>query len=206
MNDTAKPWLRQPENWVQLLTLVGAAVAFALGLGEYREEQRWRRLGLFSEQLHAFEADPAIRNALTALEYREPRICLAAEAAEPGPRCVQVTDSLFVGALAGVVAGRTLSDGEHRLVYGLDRLLTALDRIDYLHREGFLDREVQHPTVDYWVHLVGDRRSSAKPPAVQRALCDYVRYYQYAGALRMVEHYVPPADRVPGCVAAPPAP
>lgn len=198
MSDSDESWLRQPENWVQLLTLVGAAVAFALGLGEYRDEQRWRRLGLFTEQLHAFEADPAIRNALTALEYREPRICLAADA--PEPRCVQVTDSLFAGALAGVMAGRTLSDEEHRLVYGLDRLLTALDRIDYLHGEGFLGREVQHPTVDYWVHLVGDRRSSVKPPAVQRALCEYVRQYGYAGALRMVERYVPAADRVPGCV------
>lgn len=203
MSDTEKPWLRQPETWVQLATLVGATVAFALGLGEYRDEQRWRRLGLFHEQLTAFEGDPAIRNALTALEYREPSICqpeAEGEGALPGPRCVHVTDSLFAGTLSAVMAGRKLSDAEHRVIFGLDRLLTALDRIDYLHREGFLDAEVEHPTVDYWVHLVGDRNGSMKPPEVQRALCEYVRRYAYLGALRLVEHYVPPTDRVPGCI------
>lgn len=207
MSRESRHWYRNPEILIHLLTLVGAAVAFGLGLREYQEEQRWRRLALFNEQMHAFEAEPAIGDALTMLDYREPRICVPAESvADPERRCMQVTDSLMAGALSGVIAGRVLTDQEHHVVYAIDRLLTALDRIDYLYVQGFLGAEVQHPTVAYWIQLVGDRRAATRSPAFKRTLCDYVREFQYAGAMHLVQRYTPAAHRVEGCTPNPSAP
>jgi hypothetical protein len=200
MSSESRPWHRDPENVIRLLTLIGGLLAFWFGLREYREEQRWRRMGLFNEQLQAFEAEPAIQNALLMLDYRAPDVCVPPDAVrDPERRCTQVTDSLIVGALSSLLEGRTLSDPEHQVIYALDRLLTALDRIDYLHEQGFLGAEVQHPTVAYWIQLVGDRRATTKPPAVKRKLCDYVREMKYVGALNLVAQYTPAEHRVQGC-------
>jgi hypothetical protein len=200
MSSEPRPWHRDPENLIRLLTLIGGLVAFWLGLREFREEQRWKRLALFTEQLQAFEAEPAIGNALLMLDYREPVVCVPAESVrDPERRCTQVTDSMIVGALSSLLEGRVLSDQEHQVVYALDRLLTALDRIDYLHEQRFLGDEVQHPTVAYWIQLIGDRRATAKQPAVKRKLCEYVRAMKYVGALNLVAQYTPAEHRVEGC-------
>lgn len=207
MSSESRLWYRNPEILIHLLTLVGAAVAFGLGLREYQEEQRWRRLALFNEQMHAFEAEPAIGNALTMLDYRQPHICVPAESVpDPERRCMQVTDSLMAGALSAVMQGRVLTDQEHQVVYAMDRLLTALDRIDYLYVQGFLGAEVQHPTVAYWIQLIGDRRASTKSPAFKRTLCDYAREFAYVGALDLVVRYTPAEHRVEGCTPGRPAP
>jgi hypothetical protein len=200
MSSEPRPWHRDPENVIRLLTLVGALVAFVLGLREYRADERWKRLALFNEQLQAFEAEPAIGGALALLDYRDPTICVAAEwVPDPERRCYRATDSLVLGALSGVMEGRVLSDHEYQVVYALDRLLTALDRIDYLHAQGFLGSEVQHPTVAYWIYLISDRRASTRPPAVKQKLCDYVREMEYAGAMHLVTRYTPAGQRVQGC-------
>jgi hypothetical protein len=86
--------------------------------------------------------------------------------------------------------------------YSLDRLLTALDRLDYLQAEGFVAEEVRHPTVAYWISLIGDSRNQAKPPAVRAKLCEYVRFFEYEGTLRLVARYTPPRDRVPQCTVS----
>lgn len=200
MSSESRPWHRDPENVIRLLTLIGGLLAFWFGLREFREEQRWKRLVLFNEQLQAFEAEPAIGNALLMLDYHAPDVCVPAETVrDPEHRCTQVTDSLIVGALSSLLEGRVLSDQEHQVIYALDRLLTALDRIDYLHEQRFLGDEVQHPTVAYWIQLIGDRRATTKPPAVKRKLCDYVREMKYVGALNLVAQYTPAEHRVEGC-------
>jgi hypothetical protein len=200
MSSESRPWHRDPENVIRLLTLGGALVAFAFGLREYREEQRWKRLALFTEQLQAFEAEPAVGAALAMLDYREPHVCVAAEwVPDPERRCFQVTDSLMTSALTSVLERRVLSDHEYQVVYALDRLLTALDRIEYFHGQGFLGPEVRHPTVAYWISLIGDRRATTRPPAVKQKLCDYVREMEYAGALALVTRYTPADQRVQGC-------
>jgi hypothetical protein len=132
------------------------------------------------------------------LEYNQPAICVADQGAD-ATRCFVATDSLVVAALDGSMRNRVLTPDEHAVVYSLDRLLTALDRLDYLQSEGFVAEEVRHPTVAYWISLIGDRRNQAKPPQVRAKLCEYVRYFEYAGALRLVARYTAPADRVPAC-------
>jgi hypothetical protein len=200
MSSEPRPWHRDPENVIRLLTLVGGLLAFWFGLREFREEQRWKRLALFNEQLQAFESEPAIHDALLMLDYHDPDVCVPTEAVrDPQHRCTRVTDSLMVSALSSILEGRVLSEQEHQVVYALDRLLTALDRIEYLRAQGFLGREVQHPTVAYWIQLIGDRRATTRPPAVKRKLCEYVREMEYAGAMHLVTRYTPAEHRVEGC-------
>jgi hypothetical protein len=201
MGDGLRQWLRDPEKLLQLLALVGGLTAFAIGLHEFRQEQRWKRLEYFTGLLGSFEAEPEVRNALQMLEYNQPRVCMPEEAAED-PRCFVATDSLLMSALEGSMHNRVLRPEEHQVVYSLDRLLTALERLDYLQEEGFVAEEARHPTVAYWISLIGDRRNQAKPPAVRAKVCEYVRFFEYAGTLRLVARYTPPRDRVLQCTAS----
>jgi hypothetical protein len=201
MTNGLRQWLRDPERWLSLLTLVGGLAAFGIGLNEYRQEQRWKRLEYFTQLLQSLEAEPELRAALTMLEYNQPRVCAPAESGD-GPRCFVATDSLLIAALDASMRNRVLTPEEHRVVYDVDRLLTALDRLDYLQAQGFVDEEVRHPTIAYWIALVGDRRNLAKPAPVRAKLCEYVRFFEYAGTLRLVSRYTAPRDRVPQCTAS----
>lgn len=198
MTSGLRQWLRDPERWLQLLTLAGGLVAFGLGLNQYRQDQRWKRLEFFTGMLQSVEAEPEVRSALVMLEYNQPRVCAKDEDGEKA-RCFAVTDSLMLSALDGSMRNRVLSPDEHQVIFDLDRLLTALDRIDYLQTEGFADHELHHPTIAYWISLIGDRRNQAKPAPVRAKLCEYVRYFEYAGTLRLVARYTPPRDLVPQC-------
>ncbi|HYH81211.1 MAG TPA: hypothetical protein VEX86_15515 [Longimicrobium sp.] len=195
---TLRQWLRDPEKWLQLLTVVGGLTAFAIGLNEYRQEQRWRRLESFTQLMQSVEAEPEVRGALTMLEYRQPRVCVPNPAAD-APRCFVASDSLVMAALDGAMRYRALTPDEHDVVVSLDRLLTALDRLEYLQAQGFVEEEVRHPTAAYWISLIGDRSNRAKPAAVRAKLCEYVRFFEYDGALRLIARYTPPRDRVPQC-------
>lgn len=198
MSTTLRDWLRDPEKWLQLLTIVGGLAAFGIGLHEYRQEQRWKRLEFFTQLLESVEAEPEVRGALTILEYRQPRVCQPGDTPD-APRCFVATDSLLTAALDGSMHNRTLTPDEHQVIVSLDRLLTALDRLEYLQSQGIVDEEVRHPTAAYWISLIGDRRTEARPPAVRAKLCDYARFFEYAGALRLIARYTPPRNRVPQC-------
>ncbi|HEU4557131.1 MAG TPA: hypothetical protein VFS20_04750 [Longimicrobium sp.] len=195
---TVRQWLRDPEKWLHLLTLVGGLAAFAIGLREYRQEQRWKRLEYFTQLLDRVEAEPEVRRALTMLEYSQPRVCAPGGDTDT-PRCFVATDSLLTAALDGAMQHRVLAPDEHQVVYSIDRLLTALDRLEYLQAEGFADEEVRHPTAAYWISLIGDRRNQARPAPVRAKLCEYVRFFEYDGTLRLVTRYTPPRDRVSQC-------
>jgi hypothetical protein len=198
MTNGPRQWIGDPERWLQMLTLVGGLAAFGIGLREYRQEQRWKRLEYFTQLLQSMEGDAQVRTGLTLLEYNQPRICDHDETPDT-PHCFAATDSLVVGALDASMANRVLTPEEHEVISALDRLLTALDRIDYLQSEGFVAEEVRHPTVAYWISLIGDRNNLAKPPRVRAKLCEYVRYFEYAGALRLATRYTAPEDRVAAC-------
>ncbi|MFL5385000.1 MAG: hypothetical protein ACJ8GN_20970 [Longimicrobiaceae bacterium] len=198
MSDGLRQWLRDPERWLQFLTIVGGLTAFAIGLREYRQEQRWKRLEYFTQLLQSLESEPAVRTALDLLEYNQPRICTRDESPGAG-RCFVASDSLVLAALDGSMRNRVLTPDEHQVIYSLDRLLTALDRLDYLQTEGFVAEEARHPTVAYWISLVGDRRNRLKPASVRAKLCEYVSFFEYKGALRLVARYTPARDRVPEC-------
>lgn len=198
MSTIVRQWLRDPEKWLQLLTLAGGVAAFTIGLHEFRQDQRWKRLEYFTQLLQAEEAEPEVRAALIMLEYNQPRVCIHDETSDTR-RCFVATDSLLIAALDGSIRNRPLSPDEHQVIYSIDRLLTGLDRLEYLQHEGFVDEEVRHPTAAYWIALIGDRRNQAKPPAVRAKVCEYVRFFEYRGALRLIENYTPARDRVPQC-------
>lgn len=198
MSTILRDWLRDPEKWLQLLTLVGGLAAFGIGLHEFREEQRWKRIEYFTQMLQSVEAEPEVRTGLIMLEYSQPRVCVHDQAADTA-RCFVATDSLLVTALDASTHNRRLTPDEYQVIYSIDRLLTALDRLEYLQAQGFVDEEVRHPTISYWIALIGDRRNQAKPPAVRAKLCDYVRFFEYAGTLRLIARYTPPRDRIPQC-------
>lgn len=198
MTTPVRQWISDPEKWLQLLTLVGGLTAFGIGLNEYRQEQRWKRIEYFTQLLQSVEAEPEVRAALIMLEYNQPRLCVHEESAD-NARCFVATDSLLVTALDASIHGRSLTPDEHQVIYSIDRLLTALDRVEYLQNQGFVNEEVRHPTVSYWIALIGDRRTESKPPAVRARVCDYVRHFAYKGTLRLIARYTPPRDRIAQC-------
>ena len=95
-----RPWWRNSEILPSVLAYAGAAIAFLIGLQQYQEDQRWRRLEFITERLSEYEAHPEVRLARLMLEYPSPTICLfGGEPGEAEAGCTRITDSLLVSAL-----------------------------------------------------------------------------------------------------------
>lgn len=192
MSDERSWWRRL--DWPSVLAYAGAAIAFLIGLEQYREDQRWRRLEFITDHLTEYENEPGSRLARLMLEYPEPTVCLfGGEPTDPDARCTLVTDSLLVSSLRGSVeAPARLTVEEERIVEAIDQFLNTLERLDFLLEQGFLAEEIRHPTVSYWMSLVGDRRWLARPEPVEAALCDYIAHYEYAGTRDLILTHVDP--------------
>ena len=60
----------KPEDQVKVVAFLGAAVAFLIGLLQYRKAQRWKRSEWLATEMQAFFADPVVKAALYMIDWR----------------------------------------------------------------------------------------------------------------------------------------
>lgn len=63
-------------EWMDVVKVVGAAIAFGIGLWQYRSSQVWKRLEFVSAQMKIFFDDPAVRTTMQMLDWRKKKIPL----------------------------------------------------------------------------------------------------------------------------------
>jgi len=63
-------------NWIEILKILGAALAFGIGLNQYRKSEAWKRLEFVAAEMKAFYADPAVKLAMGMLDWRKKEVAL----------------------------------------------------------------------------------------------------------------------------------
>jgi hypothetical protein len=63
-------------NWMDILKLVGAGVAFGIGLQQYRKSETWKRLEFVAAEMRAFYDDTAVKLAMGVLDWRRKEVAL----------------------------------------------------------------------------------------------------------------------------------
>ena len=56
-------------NWLEILKLLGAGVAFGIGLNQYRKSETWKRLEFVAAEMRAFYDDAAVKLAMGMLDW-----------------------------------------------------------------------------------------------------------------------------------------
>lgn len=63
-------------NWIEIIKIGCAAIAFAIGLRQYRRSQVWKRLEFVSAQMKIFFDDRAVRATMHMLDWRKKKMPL----------------------------------------------------------------------------------------------------------------------------------
>lgn len=57
------------DDYLKILALLGASIAFCVGLFQYRKAQRWKRAEFLANEMKDFLANPRVEKALLLIDW-----------------------------------------------------------------------------------------------------------------------------------------
>jgi hypothetical protein len=176
------------DDLLKALVLLGAALAFIVGLAQYRRAQHWKRVEWVAQEMKSLFGDPVVQAALRMFEWGSRRIPLYPERKEEGERNVVLKNEIVAEALRlHDDRPEGFSDQEVDIRDAFDRLLDGLERFHSYVVTGLVQLSDLQPYLKYWA--VSLCRPRATRPTEHRLvrLTAYMKRYGYDGALALLE-------------------
>jgi hypothetical protein len=196
-----------PDEWtldriLTAITLVGATLAFAVGLVQYRRAQHWKRAEWVAQEMKGLFGDPVVQAAFLMMDWGSRRIPLYPDRREETDRYVRLTNEVVADALMlHDHRPEGFSDLEADIRAAFDRALDGLERFHSYVDTGLVELSDLRPYLKYWA--VSLCRPRAPRPDRHRLvrLVAYMKRYGYEGALELLER-IAAAERGVAAVAA----
>lgn len=144
----------QPENQLKAIALAGAAVAFLLGLLQYRQAQRWKRAEWVAQEMERFFADRAVHAALKMIDWGKRPVELYPNREKFDERYEIVTDDEIAEALKGHDERGAYLPREMAIRDIFDQFLDRLERIYAFIEAGVLRVDDVEPHLRYWAENI----------------------------------------------------
>lgn len=181
-------WFTQlaAEDQLKAMALVGATLAFLIGLLQYRKAQTWKRNEWLAQEMESFFDDPRVAAALRMIDYGERRIELYPSRRKEAERFLLLRDDDVAKALEHHSVryhrdDRGFTDDEATIRDTFDHLLGRLERIQSFVQSGLLTYRDIRPYLSYWATNVIN--ATADDPTVDRIvqLRRFITGYGYSG-------------------------
>jgi hypothetical protein len=178
----------KPDALLQALILLGAALAFIIGLVQYRRAQHWKRVEWVAQEMKGLFSDPIVQAALRMFEWGSRRIPLYPDRKEESDRYVLLKNEIVADALLlHDDRPEGFSDQEADIRAAFDRFLDGLERFHSYVATGLVELSDLRPYLKYWaVTLCRPRSPRPKEHRLVR-LTVYMKRYGYDGALELLE-------------------
>ncbi len=198
--------------------LVGAAVAFLIGLAQYRRAQQWKRAEFLAQEVKELESDPHAMIALTMVDWPQRSFRLHALEDSKNEALTLVTYATQIRALrphtmADVGQGESAqppqesSDSARPDKYPedplirdcYDALLKRLDRLGaYLHRHLVSAADLA-PYIGYYIDDIAAMTSDPTEALWTLSLLTYIHFYHFTnipGLFREFHYDVSPSGKL----------
>ncbi|HEX3128138.1 MAG TPA: hypothetical protein VH394_12480 [Thermoanaerobaculia bacterium] len=200
----------QDADWVGValtgIGLIGAIIAFILGLLQYRRAQLWKRKEFVAEEMKYFFADLRVRNALLLIDWGVRRLDLSLRSELPPEQWPVVTRSEQISALrphtllgdddeaasdveaTSEVAASGILKFSPLEVYIRDTFDVLLDYFERF--AGFADArlvgvEDLRPYLSYWIHDIASVKGPPEDIRWTLALFTYINVYGFSGTVAL---------------------
>jgi hypothetical protein len=177
-------------DWVGLLKILGATVAFGIGLWQYRKNQAWKRVEFVASEMKAFFDDEAVKAAMTMLDWRRKEMELFRYRGHGDSTTVEVSYDLVAASL-GTDPKRRHNKEESAVREIFDRFLSFLERFEGFIETGVVTEKDLKPYLHYWTRLLSgrDERSPEVTEKVLPELWKFIGHYGYENIVRFVDRY-----------------
>lgn len=178
----------KPDDLLKTIFFVGAAVAFLVGLAQYRRAQHWKRAEWVAQEMKSLFGDPLVQAAFLMFDWGSRRIPLYPDRKEESDRHVLLTNEIVANALMlhdDRADGFTDQEADIRAAF--DRALDGLERFHSYVDTGLVELSDLRPYLKYWaVSLCHPRAPRPNEHRLMR-LTAYMKRYGYDGALALLE-------------------
>jgi len=177
-------------NWIEILKIFGAAVAFWIGLNQYRKSEAWKRLEFVASEMKAFYDDAAVRLAMGMLDWRRKEVALFKYRGENDFERELIDYGIVASALG--IDPDLKYDKVHSAVREIfERFLEFFARFEGFLAAGVVTKADLHPYLDYWVKLIAgqDDHSPEVTKQVLPSLWRFIDYYGYRDVRRFISRY-----------------
>jgi hypothetical protein len=175
----------KPDDLLKALVLLGAVLAFIVGLVQYRRAQHWKRVEWVAQEMKGLFGDPVVQAALQMFEWGSRRIPLYPDRKEESERYVRLKNEIVADALLPHEdRADGFSDQEMDIRAAFDRLLDGLERFHSYVVTGLVELRDLQPYLKYWAVSLCRPRAAEHRVARLKA---YMQRYGYDGALDLLE-------------------
>ena len=178
----------KPDDLLKAIALVGAALAFIIGLAQYRRAQHWKRAEWVVQEMKGLFGDPVVQAVFLMIDWGSRRVALHPGREQESDRYVLLTNEIVADAL---MLHSDRPDGfsplEADIRAAFDRALDGLERFHAYANTGLVELSDLRPYLKYWaVSLCSPRPARAKEHRMTR-LTAYMSMYGYEGALELLQ-------------------
>jgi len=170
------------DNTVALLGLVGAAVAFFVGLIQYRRAQQWKRAEWVAQEVKAVLADPSVDAALKMIDWGGRSIQLYPTRKNEDERFEWVASEEVVRGLASHHDHGPFTPKEAAIRDAFAHLLDGLERLEGYLGAGLITVSDLAPYLHYWAEHLENARGNPRLNQVRA----YMSTYRCDGAARLL--------------------
>ena len=177
-----------PDHWLKLAALVGAAVAFFVGLAQYRKAQQWRRAEWVAQEMKSLFDDQLVQAAFLMIDWGSRRIPLYPLREKDEDRYILLTNEAVATALMDHHDRRdgfTTVEADIRVAF--DRALDGLERFHSYVSTRLVQRKDLAPYLRYWALTLYDPQSPRSPEHRVSRLVQYMGLYGYEGAASLLK-------------------
>lgn len=179
-----------PEDLLKAIALVGVAIAFAIGLVQYRRAQQWKRAEWVAQEMKQLFSDPLVQAALLMIDWSSRQILLYPDREKLDERYVPLTNEIVARALMSHEERQgadRFSPLEADIRAAFDRVLDGLERFHSYEVTGLVKISDLQPYLKYWaVNLARDRGITTGEDRVAR-LKTYMDKYGFDGAHKLLK-------------------
>lgn len=197
------------DDYLKILALLGASMAFGVGLLQYRRAQRWKRAEFLAQEMKDFFATARVRRALLLIDWGRREIQLL-EDRPVNESWVTVTREMqTMGLRPHVLLDRTGSDSEtftadkHKkgafrdgftqpeaaLRDCYDAFLDGLEKFGSYVKADLTDVSSLRPYIGYWIHEIASPTENADDAGWCAALLTYVSFYHFENVLWLFDAF-----------------
>jgi hypothetical protein len=194
------------DDYLKIFALLGASIAFGVGLLQYRRAQRWKRAEFLANEMKDFLATPRVQKALLLIDWG----CREIQLLEDRPTdesWVTVTRQMqTMGLRPHILLDRTGSDSETFTVDEAapgegftqsqaairdcyDAFLDGLEKFASHAKAGLIDLPSLRPYIGYWVDDISSPTDNVEDAAWCAALLTYVSFYRFEDVLWLFDRF-----------------
>jgi hypothetical protein len=174
------------EHTLEALALLGAGVAFLVGLLQYKKAQRWKRAEWVAQEMKAFLDNPQVDAAFKMVDWGGRPLSLF-PLKEGSDRLAVVSASEITEALRPHGKGCCFNETEIAIRDAFDALCDGLERFESYIRTGLITPSDVEPYLDYWgLHLRPD-----SPDPKLRRIREFMAHYGWDGATGLLDRFRP---------------